>query len=352
MKFFGKELSGKAARDLITRLVLIIVSGAILVVSAVTTVAWFSRNTTVSDTGMEVVVKTDDYELRVYRRSEYNRTKGSPSKIVYEGMNFFKNALGDLFYDYDDENDPDDGAISTLVAGKLAFELKNDFPYSAHDDYTGDMLKTYYLRPGAYGTLTFYLKPLKAGNLELTFSLDIGGFVNVYDNSGETIVSVAELDPTNANDSAALDLLKGHLLFFKSATPVLHDNGTPLDDSDDYYTYEPYNNLITDGTFTYNTSDHTGEAIVDGGTYDGCYEITLYWIWPETYYDIYVNTSPGGTSKYPASIGTYVNNNRGYFFATNQSSNDPDERSDGYNDGDQKIGDCIDYIVVYIRVQQ
>ena len=335
MKLFGKVISGKVARDLITRLVLIVVSGTVLVISAVTTAAWFSSNTKVNTTGMQVVVKTDNYELIVRRTTEFDTVdNGDP---VYPGVAEFKTELGNEGYDYDTET-------STMDYSMLAFELENEYTFEGK----------HFLRPGAYGTLTFYLKPAVDGDLSVSFDLSIGGYANVLvwecsqhhiDRSTEEPASCAVCGESGhftsktiieeVTNAAVLNYLKGHLLFFTGRTGA------------DYALYQ-YSGLISDGTFTYNTSEHS--AIV-GGTFDGCYEVTLYWEWPLTYSEISTNISTIDSpqnKKYPSNVGGYFTSNKNYFLAKNLNSEDETELDDGYNDADQIIGESVNYIVAYI----
>ena len=335
MKFFGKELSGKAARDLIMRLVLIVVSGAVLIVSTVTTVAWFTRNTTVRNTGMQVVVKTDNYKIIINRTTEYDKSiytersdiSGLKTKLGTEGLNLI--------------------ATKTSDSRALAYELVNE------DEDTTEHTK--YLRPGSFGTLTFYIQT--SADISVPFALSLGGYANDYDNEENAIIAPVM-------NETYLNYLKGHLLFFMGRDDT---NGHNYDDF-------VYSGFVCD-SFTYNTGENsylTSQEIDD--IFDGCsqaeldelhaehcYEVVLYWEWPLTYSDISDNistTDPAVTKKYPADVGTYLNtyksyndngDTKSYFLAKNLSSSAPQELNDGYNDADQLIGDHIDYVVVYLE---
>ena len=113
-------------------------------------------------------------------------------------------------------------------------------------------------------------------------------------------------------------------------------------------TYEDYQytGLIDDGVIHFSTAGRTPTQI-DGET---CYEVTLYWEWPETYYSIAnnINAQNGNTEKYPYELRAYIDDHRDYFFASNANSSNPQELSNGYDDGDQSIGDNVKYIVVYV----
>lgn len=324
MKLFGKELTGKASRDLITRLVLIVVSGAVLIVSAVTTVAWFTHSTTVRATGMQVVVDADNYKLIVNRTAEYDDAKyttlsnisGLKTKLGTEGLSL--------------------SAMKTSEAGAIAYELVNE------DEDTTE--HTRYLRPGSYGTLTFYIQTNES--VSVTFSVSFGGYANDFDEHDNPII-------TKVENETYLDYLKGHLLFFTGRTGANYDS----------FVYTGFVN----GSFTYNTGEHsylTSSQIDD--IFDGCsaaeldelkaehcYQVVLYWEWPLTYSDI---TDKIEDVKYPSAVQTYLNtyksydnDTKSYFLAKNLTSIYHDELNDGYNDADQMIGDHIDYVVVYIE---
>ena len=358
MKLFGKELSGKAARDLITRLVLIVVSGAILVISAVTTAAWFSHNTTVNDTGMQIVVSTDRYKLIVKRTTEYDRVISS--NPVYPGVAGLKNELEDV-------KEYSLTAMNTNQAGAIAFELKNEY------SLTQNGVTTYYLRPGAYGTLTFYIQTDTPVNIDFSFLL--GGYndawvwkcnnlsCNHIDHSADVPASCSECSGTSfsqieileeVTSSTTLNYLKGHLLFFEGRSGA------------DYEHYV-YSDQLSAGTFSYNTSTHSALTSGDIDTiFAGCtedeitelkasplYKVELYWEWPMTYSDINEDistTSPAVTKRYPASVRSFINDNENFFFANDLDVdvNTLEELDNGYNDADQYIGDHVDYIVVYI----
>ncbi|MBP5177227.1 MAG: hypothetical protein ILP02_01440 [Clostridia bacterium] len=57
MKLFGKQISKQVQRDLISRFIMIVLSFAIIVAFAVTSVAWFAINRQVGVTGMSVRVE-------------------------------------------------------------------------------------------------------------------------------------------------------------------------------------------------------------------------------------------------------------------------------------------------------
>jgi len=330
MKLFGKELTGKASRDLITRLVLIVVSGAVLIVSAVTTVAWFSHNTTVRGTGMQVVVDADNYKLLIQRTTEYDReyTSGpNNGSAIYPGISDLKE---DVLRDTEGYSLT---ATDTSGAGALAFELVNE------DVISMNGVDTRFLSPGSYGTVTFYIQKLTPSDITVDFSLNIGGYADGFDESDNPII-------TRVDNETYLNFLKGHILFFTGRET--NNNDTPLDASDDFYVYT---GLIDEGTFSFDTTEKTPVTV----NAISCYRVTLYWEWPLTYSDI---TSKVSSGEYPSPVGTYLSQKKSfvenevtksYFLAKNLSSSIPEELNDGYNDADQIIGDNIQYVVVFIE---
>lgn len=287
---------------------------------------WFAKSEGASSSGLQVVAKTGSYDILIERTTEYDRQKGSPAIPIYDRITELKTQLGSDGFSLRDTNTND----SSL----LAFELINEFEFTEYDDYIEDQITTRYLMPGAYGKLTFYIRPRsQAVNPSMTFSLDLGGFY------GEETQSGFAIRRTESED--ALTLLRGHLLFF-----------TERDDHDhpEHPENFVYGGLIEGGTFTYDTRLHS--LCSEEGKTD-CYEITLYWEWPETYFDISGNISTVQTTKkYPAALQTVIANHSDYFFATNRNSHIESELSEGYDDGDQKIGNNIQYVAAYVTLQE
>ena len=280
---------------------------------------WFARSSDASASGLQIAAKTGSCDLLIERTTEYDREKGSPAVAVYDGISELKSKLAADGFGITE--------TSTQDVPILAFELINELEFSEYDTEAEQMITTRFLMPGAYGKLTFYLRPREGvGNINVPFSLELGGFYGEETQSGLEIHEVASED--------ALTLLKGHLLFFTERTG---------NDPEDFV----YDGLIN-GTFSYDTSLHT--KCVEAGKTD-CYKITLYWEWPETYYDISSNISTVQTArKYPAALQTVITEHPEYFFATNKTSNVESELNEGYDDGDQKIGNNIQYVAAYLTV--
>ena len=282
----------------------IVFTGALLILAGVFSFAWFSQNRNVGNSGLEISVRAEDYELLIERTARY----AEHAIIVGEGH--AQDSLEAAFFDLTE--------TSTSSAPYLAYELVNEYRYE----------NQYNLMPGSYGTLTFYLRPRRTGNLSVTFSLGLGGYVLTYDLEGNESFDAVESE-------TVLTLLKGHLLFFTARTGATFE------------TYA-YDGIIEDGTFTYNTAEH---ALCNEVGKTDCYKITLYWEWPITYYDIVDDISDGETTRrFPEETEDYLENTE-YFFLSVPQNATLTQLSDAYNDADQAIGTGLDCIVVCVGVR-
>ena len=280
---------------------------------------WFSLAPNLKVSGMCVAISAENCDILVDRplEPEYDREKGETSIPLYSGVAQLKTLL---------ESDGYDATTATSTASEpyLAFELVNRLVRWEMDDDLGTNVDTRYLMPGAYGTLSFYIRPYEGvDRVVKTFSISLVGYYAVETESGPEI--------RQTTLPSALELLNGHILFF---TEEANDGEG---DHEDYR----YDGLVR-GSFTYDTDEH--ELCDEEGKTD-CYKVTLYWEWPLDYLDIYQNIS----TKYPAQLGEYVADKPEYFFAVNQSSSDVKELSEGYDDGDQRIGNHIQYVSVIIK---
>ena len=295
----------------------LIVVGVIFTAVFHPSLGWFATSKGTMVSGMTVVTTADDCELLVERPNEFDSTKGAPPIERYPGIGALKTYFTQDGFDPTTET-------STSNEPRLAFELVNELERSELDEELGEVINTRYLLPGAYGTLTFYLRPLPGvERVRKTFTLTLAGYYAVESEGNYVIHEVSSQN--------TLDLLKGHILFFTERTGNTHEE------------YQ-YDGLVA-GSFVYDTAEH---EVYDAQ--QNIYKITLYWEWPETYLDISRRTSTLETTrKYPKELTDYVTANARCFFAINQASNDETERSEGYDDGDQKIGSQVHYVSVLIE---
>ncbi|MBO4283802.1 MAG: hypothetical protein J5958_04160 [Clostridia bacterium] len=298
----------------------LIVVGVVFTAVFHPSLGWFSAGKGILTTGMQVVTSTDDCDILIERTTEYDKTKGAPPIERYAGVGALKTYFTSDGFDATTET-------TTANAPRLAFELVNELEREEFDEYVGGQIATRYLLPGAYGTLTFYLRPFPGvDRVVRTFTLSLMGLYAVEDNGNYTIHEVTS--------ESTLDLLTGHILFFTERTGATHEE----------YKYDGF----VPGSFVYDSAEH--ELCEEVGKTD-CYKITLYWEWPETYLDISRKMSTAEiTRKYPMALDSYITANARCFFAINQASVDETERSEGYDDGDQKIGSQVDYISVLIEM--
>lgn len=314
MKKTGRKIPPQAKKGLVKIAFLIVGICVALAMPVVASLGWFSVNSANRSTGMSVVVSTGLYDILIderpaalYNESETN-AEGDP---VYPTVGEMKTRLAERY----------SLTALTTAGGSIALELNNEY----HDSHGG-----YNLQPGAYGSLTFYLRPREGvDGTVIPVSLTIGGYVNVYDESDD-------LDIMPATDVDLLNYLQGHLLFFTGRT-----GASP----EDYR----YTGLIDEGVLEYDTSAH--DKCAEEGKTD-CYRITLYWEWPITYEEIVQETGteqPPVERKYPPELRTYVAAYPERFFASHADSDSLILLSDGYNDADQAIGYGIHYFTVTIR---
>ena len=305
-------------KDLIGRVIILallffaLVFAAIYIVSLNSSFSWFSSKSEVTARDMQTTLSTDSYDVLVERTNEFDSTLtgGTPK---YEFVDELKTKITSEGYNYNlSEN-------STSEA-KLAYELVNEGVYNdGNTQYR-------FLMPGSCGTLTFYIKPKGEQNVVADIDISLSCFKRTYENDTYEI--------TEEENDTVLDLLKGHILFFRGRTG---------NDPDDY----KYSGLIETGNFTYDTSEH--EKCTQQGKTD-CYKVTLYWEWPLIYSDMAQNIGQTeGQEKYPPSLRTYIDQHREYFFIINQTSSDPQELEDGYNDADQTIGEHANFIAAYLE---
>ncbi|MBO4432108.1 MAG: hypothetical protein J5852_01115 [Clostridia bacterium] len=307
--------TARLKKDLINRVIvltllfIVLVFALVYIVSLNLSLGWFASNKDVSASGMSVVAHSDKFDILINRTTEFDTML--PGDIPkYENVSDFKSELsGDYSFT----------ATSTGNANGIAYELVNEVAYSEG----GNSYE--FLMPGSCGTITFYLRPKTADDISLDFNLTVDCFKKVIDGMGYSFEKVEE--------QLVNDLIKGHILLFTER------RGANVD------SYK-YNGLITSGTLHYDTSENT--KCTDPGKTD-CYKIMLYWEWPALY--SVVNSEISATAwekRYPSELRTYINNNRGYFFAANQNSNDIQDLDDGYNDADQIIGEYANIMAISV----
>ena len=275
------------------------------------TFGWFSDNRSVSATGMSIALSSEKYDVYIEKKQKYDEIKNGEE--VYEGISVFKQALSALGISFNTTED-------LFTSSRLALELDNEVK---HDN-------VYHLVPGTYGTFTLYIKPNVNEDFVVNLDIELSGYKKGYDENDDIVVFIPEDDEKY---NTALDMLKGHIMFFGGRTK----SGNVV---------TKYTNFF-EHTITYNTAGKS-KVTVDGVDY---YKLVVYWEWPLLYSDIVDNirSESDTTKKFPPEVGNYVNAHRNYYLASNLESDDIDDLSDGYNDGDQLIGDNIHFLVVNLK---
>lgn len=225
----------------------------------------------------------------------------------------------------------------------LKNEVRNDDVEEGKDPYM--------LRPGSHGTIDFYVIP-KQQTTGIKLSMNLRG-----------VGIGANPDYPTAGSSEA-EIIKGHILFFtdceqqtqKYSGLITGGSTIPIDPSQSY---------VSEETFTLNGEQCTR------------YRVTIYWVWPRTLGSMVLpdgHASLYGSSLFAFSgsnvkdvtgtifeeMRTFIANNSSFFcdpldhegdatpYATLAADviNNFAKLSDGYNNGDQRIGDTVDYLIV------
>ena len=320
-------------------------------------IAWFTMNKNTGANGMGVKVGQAPFELAVLPRT---------GAETYYNTNI--NALGYL---------TDDDKLSTR-SGSIRWVMRDESPITSSDDYKG-------FRPGSYGSLTFYIVPEADPADSYSISLKMKGYYAEFeldqnDEPTKTIKSntFQELTDKAGGDSSsvyalAANYMKGHIIFFRNRRALANDELNGAADTSLYYS-----GRITD-SFTFNTADHA--AVTWNG--QTAYEVTIYWIWPNTFGQILLDNGSenlygeamfssrqSGNTSPRTDLIDYIANHPGYFFssadllgktaaelttmmnATSLSkTNALLTLSNGYNGADQVIGENVQFILVELTVE-
>ena len=298
-------------RELTKRTFMIVISGVLLAVAAFYSFAWFSAGGKTNVNNMQIAISTVNYDILVERTAEFDtESEGEPVYNYITGSGELKDKLTTAGYSL--------SATDTGTSTKIAFEMVNEFTDEGK----------HYLMPGAYGTVTFYVRPAAgADRVRADLTLTLGGYAAVYEESNLVLQEV--------DSDQVINLLKGHIMFFTERTGA------------DYAHYV-YDGLIDTGRLVF---DSDGKVLCSKPGKTDCYELVLYWEWPVYYSDITDNIStsdPAVTRRYPEEVGDYIESSPEYFFSSYSESYSQDRLSDFYNDADQIIGDWIDCLVLYV----
>lgn len=349
-----KEKQKLRRSALIKMLAMLVFIGCII---AFGSIAWFTMNKENSAAGMGVKVGQSPFELAVPSRN---------------GAETYYNAkINELGYLTGNDQ------LSTR-SGSVRCVMRDESTNTSADDYRG-------FRPGSFGSLTFYIVPEAEAAASYNIRLNTKGYCAefVLDENDEPTKDIAantfhELsDMADGNPESvyamAANYLKGHIMFFQDHRELTVAELNGAVDTSLYYSGRISN------SFTYSTAEHTAT------TWNGktAYEVTVYWIWPNTFGQILLdneNENLYGEAMFSdkqsgdiiprAELTDYIANNPGYFFSTadliNKSSSELTAMmgttslnktnalltlSNGYNGADQIIGENVQFVLAEVTVE-
>ena len=256
--------------------------------------AWFSMNKNVDTSGMSVSVAGIDYIISV---DSYNVEDIAPDQQSHDYADFatyyplMTGKLEDNGYDLDETD--------TSTVDSIRWCLKEDNP--VYSDHTG-------LRPGSYGTLTFYVEPVDPSSFTgatLHFDLSVTAYTNVEETANNQTI-ITGLTPLSAN-APAKKYLDGHLLFFEENT-----NGI-------------YSKMID--------KEAGFSRLIDSDEFDenGKQQIDIYWIWPNTFSQMVLFAGASDLNDDPMFSSSQASNESYKAWDTNASTTGtPIERMKNY----------------------
>lgn len=276
--------------------------------------AWFSNNKNTDATGMNVKVDAGGFEL--YRDTELD----------------YESELTDYF-DHTENVKAIEKTTPSTPSIFVQLNIEN-----------GEKIE-----PGAYGHVTFYIIPKEGDNYsKYNVNLLSRGFKESEE--GEELVLTEE------NSENVKDLMKGHILFFEERTPVSGSTGP-------YY----YSKMITNNFEV----DSEEMSLTTKGGYQ-CYEVNIYWIWAFNIAQIVFDENNPRLHSHPLFNDNeereeirnlIIDKPDEFFYWDIDPEIDFDENgvffenkyvqiNNGYNNGDQLIGDSIKYFVIEVIVNK
>ena len=258
--------------DFSSSLVFFLVAIIIILIVALT-LSWFAMNDVVHSNGPDVLVNSEFFEL------------GTVTLNGARAVDVDAAAL-DVLSDGVTRTYDRDALETDSTATAIICALATDDGRPA--------------RPGSTGTLQFRIIP-KVNGADFTVQATLSGLKKVVD-EGMGTVSYEMMDPTDADEALALDLMAGHVLFFTDS-PFSASNLIDIEDG-----------FTVTGAHTANTE----------------YLVTLYWEWPRVFnkHSEYIDAAWQSTHQ-------YLYNGTGDI---------------GYNNADQLVGEAVAYIVAELDV--
>ena len=320
-------------RDLIRRGLILAAVGLLIAGLTVYSFGWFANNVSVTGNGLRIKPKADDYELAVL--GDQALPFAADSNIV---LYLQQSAVGGY----------QKRASTNNSNPAILCHMSNEHPHVENSEE---------IAPGAFGTVSFdIVVPTGSDYTGFDISLD---YLPITSGAG----GLTAVNP--AVESEVLELLSGHILLFGSRT-ALQNGG--------HYYSDPIGDSLS-----VTLADYTPVTQADGDHYT----VTFYWIWPGTFGQM---AFPDGDSRVhshtlfndsteraallarmaahpeqffrsrdPLNPDRYVNGTEldlanppsGYTFEDYYYV----ELSEGYNLGDQFVGDHVRYLVIVATVR-
>ena len=307
--------------------------GAVMILAFIvwvfSSIAWFSMNKTVSNSGIGVNVNAPPFELV------------SAGDVTEDYVTLFQ--MADSSYSEGVQQENPTNAYRTGSTGRLMWRLDAQNDGSSYLDG---------LRPGASGTLSFKIIPMKDDEFYVDCKFGIRAFTATYDEEDdeeETVVSLNEVDSSTgtADEKNAYRFINGHILFFRNRTIVSNK--------------EQYSGYIgTDGLNVRVPANSSGVTV------------TVYWKWVNTLDQMLLKAADNG-NDYPLldddnsadrlALINYIKSDYSSIFYGLTSSNQQSiadidyayvkshpsflsDLSENYNAADQEIGLNLRYFLI------
>lgn len=317
---FTEEERRKMRRAALVKMAAMLVF--VIVVMIFGSIAWFTMNKDVSNTGMGVKIGSDAYQI-----------------VPVDGID----SIYQDYYKY----------IENYSSDALVWKMNDE---SNMENFTGDVG----ISPGSFGTISFYVQPRDESiNLDLTFN--IVGY-EYKEETEETGTQKTTRTMTIVSDELQ-NYLSGHLFLFQKRDPV-YDNPDDSENrkiisyiySDPILSGADLSKVISNRTFT-RTNQNT--------------PVNIYWVWPKTLSTLVDATANANVSIEPFSNGTdrtaIINNIAAYpayyFYNSNDSattlatlhqsatpaklmSDEYDTYGDLYDRVDNEVGLKVSYITL------
>ena len=308
-------------------LIKLIAMGVLIAVTIIIgSIAWFTMNTQVETSGMQIAAGGPNYDILVLENGSNGRYYDSYHSLVRD---------------------------QSAIVWQMVADNNMD-NYGTSEGNQG-------IHPGSYGVISFYVKPY-VDELYLSFDFEILGYS--YDEKATNNADKMKL--LEANKSPA-QFLNGHILLFEERTGTTEEN---------YIYSKP---ILSNADMQRVISRNKYEKNADGKPT----QVNIYWVWPMTLSRLidvrtcqkitvtdspFINATPysesSGTSAYDEVVDNIREYPDYYFKGVNRPANandrltkeaiaaDYDKYGDYYDQADNDIGMEVDFILLKMSVSE